>query len=792
MNYNNLKIAWRVFFKTKLFTVINVLGLSLGFAGFVLAYMYINHEKSYDAWNPDYENIYLVGLESAEGSSDLTPIGLGKAIQEEFPEIVEMGRVNRFPYEVPFHSDEDVFFIREWLGADASLAKIFKIKTSGANLDSIHSQTVFLRNDIAEKLFPDSANIHGAMVMMGNKSEGAGMPLQISGKADLSSIPSNMNFECIGFVPELGQGTPSGNDVETFIQVEPGTDINRLTAKVNTLFHGTIAKTYDHVNSSFAKSTVYLDPLKNLHLQPQHGSSVGYKIMLALSVLSIAILLLAGINFANLMVVQAQKRAKEIGMKKIFGVGRFRLIYQFLAEVFVQTAVAALFAVVLVNIGINVLVTNFGYDLNYFKVDATLIYQLFAAVVIISLVSGLYPAIVLTGNRAIQMIKGNYQSSYKNQPFRQILLTVQFVVAFGFISVMVVIHQQMDFMKKSDKGFHGDQVVYIKNLALFNEPEKFVSIRDRMKAIPGIEYVTVANSVPGGNPPNAFDFEYIDKKLKLNYTSVDYEYFEALGMDIIDGRGFSTAFPADSVNSVVLNETAVARLGIENPVGKMIQGMDTEFRVVGVVKDSKVLGFEKMVSPAVYSIKHVGLPLVSAKVEILAKIETAHTQAALRALAEEWSSINKLSGDYFIYEFVDMKFAALHAKQDQLHQAFTTFTVLIIWVALMGLFAMAAYNVSTRQKEVGIRKVLGASGGEILILLNKPFFKLILVALLISTPLAWYISSLWLQGFAYRVEIHWWYFLLSAFFLLLLAFLVVSYHARKAVTTNPVLALHEE
>lgn len=787
MNLYNLKIAWRFLLRTKVFTIVNILGLALGFAGFVLAYLYINHEQSYDSWNPNYKDIYLIGLTDQGNTTDLTPISLGPVIKAQLPEVVKMARVNSFPYEVPFNTDKNVFFIKHWIGADVSFAEMFDIKTPGFNLDSINGQAVFINSNVARKLFPKNTDIQNEWVMMGNKKDG--LPMQLSGIIAPMPGLSNIEFDCVGFVKELGADLPNNESVQTFIQVNSGTNIDELTTKINDIFKNKISTKTGIINSSIERSSIYLDPLKNLHLRPTHGSSTGYKIVIALGALSIIILLLAGINFANLMLVLAQKRAKEIGMKKIFGITRSKLIIQFFSEVFIQCFIAACVAIFLVSITINILVKNFQYDLTAFGFNELILFQLLIAVILTSIVSGLYPAFVLSKSESITIIKGNYYTSHRTQYLRNLLLIFQFVIAFGFISVMIVIHKQMNFIEIEDRGFNADQVVYIKNLAILNKAADFTTVRDRMKEIPGIERVTVATNVPGGASPVAQEFQYIDRMFKIDHIGVDFEYFEALDMKLLAGRTFSLAFPADTGNAAVLNETAVKKLGLKDPIGTIISGCNTEFRVIGVVKDSKILGFEELINPTIYSINNSCL---IPKVEILTKISPENMQATLSSLANQWKSINKRDGDHFIYEFVNQKYASLYAKQEQLQRAFTAFTILIILVALMGLFNMAAYSISVRQKEVGIRKVLGASSQEILLLLNKPFLRIVCLSILISTPIAWWLSNRWLQDFAYRIDIQWWFFALGAIVSLLVAFITVSIQAIKATYFNPVEVLREE
>lgn len=785
MSFYNLKIALRFSLRTKLFTFINIIGLALGFAGFILAYLYINQEKSYDSWNPNYENIYLVGLENQGQYSDLTPISLGKAVKEQLPEIVEMGRMNYFPYEVPFNSDEDVYFIKSWVGADASIAKMFNIETQGMPLDSISTATVFIRQDVATKLFPKNTNVQNEWVMMGNKENG--LPMQLSGTVKKFSGLSNIEFETIGFLKDLGSDLSEDQDVKTFIQVKAGTDIPALTLKINGVFENIASKKHDNT-SALANSTLYLDPLKNLHLQPKHGSSTGYKIVVALGVLSAIILVLAAINFANLMIVQAQKRAKEISMKKIFGVSQNKLVFQFFIEAFIQCFLAACLALFLVNIVINIVINNFAYDLVAFQFEKTILGQLGLAVLLTSLVSGVYPAVILSRKKSITLIQGRYHSGHRNHDLRHTLLAFQFIIAFCFISVMTVINRQIDFMNKGDRGFTTNQVVYLKNLATFYAPHDFAHIRNRMKEIRGIENVTVATSLPGGHAPQEEEWSFRDKEYKMDFIGVDFEYFETLGITVLEGRIFSNDFPADSLLSVVLNETAARAFGIKT-IGEKIRGFEQNYEVVGIVKDSKMQGFEELIRPTIYSIHN---PTSVPKVQIMAKMKGENLAASLALLSKEWKIINKKDGDYFIYEFLDQKYASLFAKQNRLKSAFTNYTILIVLVALMGLFSMAAFSIQTRQKEIGIRKILGASGKEILLLLNKPFLKIAMIAILVATPIAWYLSSHWLQTFAYKIELQAWYFAVGAVASLAIAFITVSVQAIKATYLNPVETLHED
>ncbi|WP_257669469.1 ABC transporter permease [Parapedobacter tibetensis] len=790
MNLNNLKIAWRNVLRSKLFTALNILGLSLGFAGFVLAYLYINRETSYDKWNPNYENIYLVGLTYRGTNTDVTPSALADAIKTEFPEVEEVGRVSYFPWEIPFIHDNGEAMVKDWKAADISIAKMFGIEAYGNPVaDQSQPQWNLITPEIAKALFPKAPEKVFEPRQIILHSEQFGRFPYIHGISKERGL-SNLTFEVVFFVPNLGDanvGHP--RQVQTFIQVKPGTDIRRLSQKINEIYKQEVSQYYHNSTSAFAKGETYLDPLKNLHLRPKHGSNTGYITVWALGILSGIILLLASINFANLMIAQANKRAKEIGIKKMFGVSRSRLAMQFLGEVLLQCLLASVLAWGLVVLCQNGLQKWLAYDLATFTLTGQIGWQLLVAALLTAMVSGIYPSIILSGYHPVSILKGNFQTSHRTAWFRHSLLTFQFVIAIVFITGMLILNRQLDYMRQGDKGFDPEQVVYIKNSAILNNPSDFKPFRDRMQSYPGIEYVTAATSVPGGIGPAKKEFEYVNGVHKADHVAVDFDYVETMGMEVLQGHSFTEAFAADSVSGALVNETLAKAFDIENPVGKTIRGCDTDFQIIGVVKDSKMAGFERLVQPTVYSINNA---CGQHKTEILAKIKPGTARQTLIALEKDWKSINRLDGEHFRYEFVDQKYAALHAQQEQLESAFSAFTFLSIAIAVMGLFSMSAYSISIRQKEMSIRKVLGASVNQLFMQLNKPFFRIFLLANLIALPLAYLLVDRWLATFAYRITVQWWMFAVAGMAALLISLLTVAFQSIRAARANPIDSLRDE
>ncbi len=790
MNLNNLKIAWRNVLQSKLFTALNIFGLALGFAGFILAYLYINRETGYDRWNPNYKNIYLVGLTYQGSHTDLTPPALAKAIETRLPEVVEVGRVSYFPWEMPFIHDHGEAIVKDWKSADLSIAKMFGIAAYGLNTTGNEQPEVNLVTaEIGQTLFPKHPEQVFEPRQIILQSEQSGYFPYIHGIAKARGL-SNLTYEAIFFKPDLA-GDAAGDPLQyqTYIQVKPGTDIALLSQKVNEIYKHEISQQHHTVTSAFAKGETYLDPLQNLHLHPQHGSNTGYVTVWALGILSGLILLLAGINFANLMIAQAHRRAKEIGLKKVFGVSRNRLTLQFMGEVLLQCLLAAVLAWGLVVLCRNGLQKWLAYDLAGFVLDNQIAWQLLVAALLTTLAAGTYPAIILSGYHPVNILKGNFQTSHRTAWFRHALLTFQFVIAMVFITGMFVVNRQLDYIRDGDKGFDPAQVVHIKNATILNNPADFKPLRDRMQAYPDMVYVTAATSIPGGIGPAEKEFQHVDQVRKADHIAVDFDYVETMGMDVLQGRSFTEVFAADSINGAIVNETLARAFGMQNPIGQTIRGCDTDFQIVGMVKDSKMQGFEELTRPTVYSINNT---CGQFKTEILIKIKPGRTQQTLASLEKDWKSINRLDGEHFRYEFIDQKYAALYAQQEQLESAFSGFTVLSITIAVMGLFSMSAYSISIRQKEMSIRKVLGASLGQLFMQLNKPFFRIFVVANLIALPVAYLLVDRWLATFAYRINISWWMFALAGMGALLIALLTVAYQSLRAARANPVDSLRDE
>ncbi|MFP5079479.1 ABC transporter permease [Pedobacter sp. JCM 36344] len=785
----NFKIAIRNLWKNKGITAINIGGLAVALAAFILVMIYATYETTYDKENPNYENIYIVGRTLPKFSTNFTPPPLGKAIKANFPEVEAVGMTKKGGFEFPINNKQNTAFTTNYLIMDYEAAKLFNLKPEGGLVkpEGDEKHLFYVNKETMQTLFPDKKDAKPELVTIGGKTVG------LTGEVGVitGNPHSNITFNALSVRRELGKGENYGyNNYNTYILVKAGTDIDALEHKINDLYKREQIKDGEDVQSArFKGSSVFLDPLKNLHLKPKAANDSSYKVIVALSILAVMILVIACINFTNLSIAQATKRAKEVGIKKVLGVYRYQLTIQFLLEILLQCIVATVFALVVAELLLPNFNNLFNVPLKIWNGESRLVFQLPLILLAITIIAGAYPAVVLSGFKPAMVLKGNFQTGRSTSWLRSALLVVQFSVAVVFIIGLLIITSQLKYMRTQDIGFNPNQVVYIKNLTYFTDPKVFEPVRERIMKVPGVQSVTVASGIPDGSENGTIGYTANGVEASIDFLDVDFDYFETLDIKLAEGRFFDSKFKTDTANSVVLNESAVAKYGLKNPVGQTIKGCDMDYKIVGVVKDFKTQGFEVPVQPTLYAIKN---PCGNMKLELMVKIDRAHTSDAIKALKTNWADINTKDGENFRYYFLNDLYGKLFQKQEQLQSVFFAAALLTILIALLGLFAFAKYMTNTRMKEIALRKILGASDLQVLKLLNTSFFKVVLIANLVSWPLAYVITQKWLETFAYRVDMSVLPFLLSALATILLTIITVSVQAAGAVKANPVDALKYE
>ncbi|TDQ08362.1 ABC transporter permease [Pedobacter metabolipauper] len=786
----NLKIALRNLWKNGGITSINVGGLAIALAAFILVMMYVTYETTFDKGNPNYDNIYIVGRTMPEFKTNYTPPPLGKAIKQNFPEVMAVGTLKKGGFEFAISSDANTAFASNYLMVDYEAAKMLQLLPNEELAKPANEEGIlfFLAKESMMTLFPKKKDDKPELVTLGSKA--AGQTAEVKGTISVNKH-SNVTFDALSVRKELGKNENYGyNNYNTYIQVKSGTDIAALEQKINTLYKNELIKDGQDVSTDrYKQTTIFLDPLKNQHLKPMAGNNAAYKVLIALSVLAMLILLIACINFTNLSIAQATKRAKEVGVKKVLGVYRYQLTFQFLTEILMQCVVATILGLLIAELLMPKFNALFNVSLSIWSANNALLYQLPLILLAITFIAGIYPAMVLSGFKPSLVLKGNFQTSRNTYWLRNSLLIVQFSVAVIFITSLLIISTQLKYMRTQDVGFNANQVVYIKNIMMFSDPRVFEPVRQKIMRIPGIKSVTVATGIPDGSENGSNGYTVNGVEASIDFLDVDFDYFETLDIKLADGRFFNKAFKTDTANSAIINESAAAKYGLTDPIGKTIRGCSMDYKIVGVVKDFKAQGFETPVQPTLYSIKN---PCGNAKTQLMLKIDQDQMSEAIATLKAQWPDINKMDGDNFRYYFLNDLYGKLFQKQEQLQSVFFAAALLTIFIATLGLFAFAKYMTNNRMKEIAVRKVLGASDVQILKLLNSSFFAMVIIANCISWPLAYVLTKKWLETFAYRIDIPVLPFLISAAVTILLTVLTVSIQAAKAVKANPVNALKYE
>ncbi len=786
----NFKIVLRNFKQNPAHTFINIGGIAIAIAAFIIIVLYTKHEKEFDATNPNYNNIYLVGRDLPNNVSNYTSAELAKKIKETCPEVELVGKVKYTNFEMAMSSASSRIYVKNVLQADYEAYRIFNFQVSSGLFKPKGNgeRSVYISENDFRSLFPKNINFDPEMVVIGNKS--MGMTAKVDGTFQ-SNPHSNLVFDGLAVAEDISEGMTSvENSYMTFIQVKPNTNIKHLTNKINELYQRSLAREVTDVTSAGdQKILVFLDPLKNLHLNQKAGTTNSKKIVDGITYIGFLVLLLGCVNSINMNIAQSTKRAKEIGVKKVMGASQHSLVLQFIMEIFVRCSIAAILGLMIVELILPLVNNSLDVNLSLLKGNESIFWLIPSTLVVTTILSGLYPAFVLSSYKPAMVLKGNFYNSLQSQWLRKVLLVFQFSIAIAFIIGLLIVRDQLNYLQTQDKGFSADQVVYIRNMAIFDKETVFKSVKERIMKVNGVKSVTVANNIPTSPKPQSQLFSVDGKENYFSLVNVGFDYFETLDVKLADGRLFSPTFSADTASSVILNEAAVKRFQISNPIGKTIRGCNTVYKIIGVIKDFKSEGFEKVVEPTVYSIKNT---CGEAKTAIMIKVDQGKTSGVLQELKANWSTINELDGEDFRYDFLDSLYYKLFKKQEQLKFVFTCLSAITILIAMFGIYAYAKFITNSRQKEIAVRKILGASNYQIIQLLIVHFTGLMVISNMIAAVVVYVVASKWLENFAYKEAISAVPFVVTSLATTILIMITVCFHAFKALKTKPVTILKYE
>ena len=791
-----IKIALRNLIKNPLYSLINIGGLSVGLAGFIIILLYLNHELSYDKWDPSLENVYKISARTDEDILEQTPAPLARFLKDNLSEISASTTIQTAgEFEIPLSSGNKRIYQKGSIEVDSNFLKVFPYKMilgdAATALNKPNAMVISL--ELSQKLFGDQNPI-GKTVKLFNIIEN-----EITAVMEKPAGPSHLNTQFFWRSPyEKGNLHWENWSYLTYVKTKQVNTVKKLESAVNAIYYDQRLKTGNQSLDAFRKgghqAGLFVDAVKNLHNFPKHGNS-NFTTVSVLLILSTLLLIAGAINFSNLSLAASIRRTKEVGIRKVLGSNRRQVLWQFIGEIAIQCTISLSLSILMVNLALPYFNAEFNVNLSYFQSGNAgfIAAQIALCLLIVVILSGLYPAVVLSHTNTSNVLKGHYSTGSKGIRFRNGLIMVQFVVASFFIFGTIVINRQMHFMQTKDKGYSDQQVMRIEAIQKTRDTD-FDAVQTVLLNLPGIQFVSKTTTVPGDRvaDTSTVAIKYDGKQYRMSSVKVSSDYFKTLRINLLKGRQFDGRYADQNTRTVILNQTAARKLNLADPVGKTITFPycdSVPLQVVGVVKDFNVASFENTVLPVVYTINNKACNFQSGGA-ILLKLNSNNIPQSIAAIEQTWK---KIEPDLPLrYSFLDENFQKLFAANIRLQRIISFFTITAILISVMGLFALTAFLTRQRNKEIGIRKVLGASVAQITTLLSKSYLSTILIAFLIASPIAWYAMNRWLQNFAYRITIEWWFFILTGLLVIVIAFVTVSFQAIKAALANPVKSLRTE
>nr|WP_295925572.1 ABC transporter permease [uncultured Dyadobacter sp.] len=791
---NNFKIAFRKLWKHKGFSFINIMGLAVGMSACFVIALYVHFELSYDAFNQKADRIYRLSPDLKTSSETLhysiSSWAFAPAMHNEFEEVEAFTRVATRNYlvrkgDLKFKEEKTVF-------ADSSLFRIFDFKMIRGNPATAlrEPMSIVFTEKTARKYFGDGDPI-GQTLLLGNE----GIPATVTGLMKEPPANSQIKGDLFVSMSSYTQHFNKGIDQDwgafgntSYLLLKPGTDPDRLVAKLPPFLEKHAGKM---MRENQMQITLLMEPLLDIYLHSKRNAEESGNManVYTFAVIAAFILLIACINFVNLTTARSSERAREVGVRKAVGAARSLLTRQFLSES-VLVALVAFAVSVLLSAGVIPLFNDLsGKMISTGILDEwRWVIALFGAALLIGCAAGLYPAFVLSAFDPITVLKGRFFASTKGIMLRKGLVTVQFCISIALIIATMVVYTQVRYMRSREVGFSKDQMLVIQGTA----DAKRNAFQESLLHIRGVASTAASSRVPGTKNNEAYsEIENARGEMQagnLETYSVDFDFLKQYDIELAAGRLFSREFGSDSSKALVINEAAVRMLGYATPqeaIGKKYKQWGREGTIIGVVKDFHFKSLQEHITPLTFRyLDWWNGELISVK------IEGDDVKAAVAQIEKEWTAQNP--DKPFSYYFLDEYFDRQYRADERFEKLFFHFAALAIFISCLGLLGLASYSTVQRTKEIGVRKVMGASAASIVRLLSEDFLKLVALAFVIASPLAWFGMHQWLQSFAYQTEIPWWIFLTAAILSTLIAFITISFQSIRAALMNPVKSLRSE
>ena len=812
-----IKIAWRNLMKNKVFSFINVLGLSIGLTCCMLITLYIVHETSYDTYHKNVNSIYQLGTvfidQGVENRGANTAAPLGRMLQQEYPEVTASTRILNL-----FRDDKTLFQVRENNGklnsiyetkgflADSNFFQVlsYNFKEGDPRTALLEPNSVVIDEYIAQKLFGRESAIN--KIVRISSSTNGDTSFRVTGVLANSSGPTHLDARFFlsfrgGNMDGFANDNPSlanNNMFYTYLLLKKDADAKMLAQK----FPGFVQRHLgEQLKQMGKKRNYFLTPVTDIYLSgvSSNGIVTGSKTSLfILGSIALLTLLIACINFMNLSTANSAKRAAEVGVRKVLGAQKSSLLRQFLGESLVMAIIALVFAALFTFLLLPVFEHVAGKMLIISTQQKITLAALFILLAVVTgLLAGSYPAFYLSSFRPIKVLKGKFSNSLAAISLRKGLVVFQFIISIVLIVASVVIADQMNFLRQKDLGFQKDQQIIIP-LRTSTAKNSVQAFKNEVGNNTSISSIGTSMAYPGiFNPQDWLMYrqnQTMDNSKKIYINLVDNNFLQTLGVRLVAGRLFSSAFTADTLTSFVINEKAVKEFGFTSPqdaVGKWLafdwDGQQQRFTIVGVVKDFHFKDLHEAIEPFAfrfYNDADAGFNYM------IAHSGGGHIKQSLATLEAAWKKLNP--NEPFEYSFLDQDFQKNYEADSRRASLINYFTIIAIIISCLGLFGLATFTAEQRTKEIGIRKVLGASVYGVVALLSKDFLRLVIIAVVIASPLAWFVMNKWLQNFAYQTSIGWQVFALTTFIAVFISFATISFQAVKAALANPVKSLRTE
>ncbi|MBE7172561.1 MAG: ABC transporter permease [Williamsia sp.] len=789
----NLKYALRNLLRNKIYAAINIGGLAVSLAAFIFMALYIEDEKGFDRFHAQTDRIYRIEDEKRTGSvllrtaSSAAPVG--PALQQDFPAIKAYTRLMRTEALVKY--GDNLFEERNIFYSDARFFKLFSFPLLSGAPDKALEQpnSVVLTQHAAQKYFGREDPL-GKLITLDGKN------MQVTGVMENVPANSHLQFDLLvsmATAQQKGSGSDwlfdnwYSNQMYTYVLLAEKDDIQKLSGQLRHF-----ERRHREANSN---TTHHYKPVKlsDIYLYSNRDNQAGKTGSLSnlyiFTAVALFILLLAAINFINLSTARASVRAKEVAVKKVAGAGRGQIITQFLAESFLLTAGALAAAMVIVYLLLPVFNQFSGKELSIDLTSPVHAMALMVLLVVIVMASGFYPALILSGFQPATSLKGKIPVSPHNLFIRKGLVVLQFAVAIILIIGSAVVYKQMGFWQAHELGFRPAQTMVIDFEGDVRVKQNLPYLKERLLQLPGVRSVAASSSVPGDGSAGGWSMDVAKRGGDTIHTELpvyltDYTFLQQYHVPVIAGRPLSMQYAADSTTSMLINETALRKLGFhaaDEAIGVRVEMYPAMGIITGVFKDFHFESLQKEIEPLAIRMLPAHFRLLSVEID---GQDLRQTVAAVEKLWQQEVPERPLE-----WSFLQESFNNQYKAQLRFGQVFALFTLLAIFIACLGLFGLALFSVQQRVREIGIRKVLGAPVASITLLISRDFLQLVFIAILVASPLAAYLMHRWLQDFAYRIQLDAWIFVLAGLLAMLVALATVGFQAIRAAIRNPVKSL---